>query len=357
MTEPEPIRRLIEAGYKVSFLRRVQKRFADRALVEPSIDLSRFRVSVGFDTIKLRCIFPDRTPRRHLQVRLKREIGAIDPYVDADPHAPQCEKVQTCIVTLQRPTIVMLQQLRHIVVSEPELVEVHVAADFRPRGDLDRTEWVRQCVTIRNVLYRHAVIKPSVENWTNNPRWASAPDRPATCARSRFSVHDESRDFTIGPQDTLYLGHRCGPIEARIYVKVSDRISSPHQVTLPTKKIACRYEVVLGRVALDKMGIVSVGDLQSFPFHLLGPQFNFRLLTLRKASGSALNQKVTKRVHAGLADRLLVGGLSLCIDDHLLNQHWLPDRTIAYHVLNKRMNRALTHLTLRVRRGEGAASV
>lgn len=292
-------------------IQKKQRRFQGRVALQPDIDLSRFRSSAVIDWIEVEITTLRPTQVRYLQEAIEKS-GFRTPFVEALDGNRLTHTAMKWRIRLQeaepRKLLSALDELnkKFSTADTPmrsKVAGLEISIDFfqeDPSAE-DRAKLV-------GVLRRAIFPKPA--------RSLSEGETPRTVGGSRSpsflftkigeepsdeDAFDGRRHFG-GPVDhTFYVGRRKGPWMVRVQEKWSDQRNGTTYAKLDELKRRARVEVTLERMELQRMGIVTVGDLAGFPLaSLQGEFFQFFHPTFTGALGEAAPMKQV--VAKGLED-------------------------------------------------------
>lgn len=259
-----------------------QRRLRGRALVAPSLDLSKVVMRAVVDRVALEVRVPRPTQFRHLQkliadnIHYMAFVKAVDPLEGGS--ARQFE------VTLQDPDrgrllgLVAAIQNKHEGDCTVTATMVEVALDARPRpgSGLSLEELVQH-------VRQHFLPSPEIiSKFGGRPRQAYSR-RAGTV---RILGHKGGYEPAIDGRGTIYFGQDGAPVTWRLYRKVQDSVRDGVGRPLPPCEQAVRLEVTLRGAALTQLGLTSVESLVAFRFQRLKRCFRFFLPTLPRSDGA-----------------------------------------------------------------------
>lgn len=321
-----------------------QKRLKEKVVLNPTIDLSRYRFSANIDTVVIRIELGRNTKPGTLKAKLGPVIGP-KPFVGAlDKKA--IESGGGCAawdVTIQDPTRPMLERLCEALREEygldstPMLVQVDVAVDASLSGlsgvsdaDVDVVNSADARKPIYETLKRH--LRPDADVLPDDARWwgwlSSADDDSARQEKRRqlgLLLKSMSDGLTMPspPTETMWLGEKSAPACWVIYDKIRDQ-SEP----LPTSKHRIRLEVKAKLEGLQRIGVhdlQTVDDLWRFDWgRIRKGLFGFELPVIHESEQDAAGSLWDRYAMYGIFD---------------------VETTKAYSELNDRVRKALHGLT------------
>lgn len=320
-----------------------QKRLKEKVVLNPTIDLSRYRFSANIDTVVIRIELGRNTKPGTLKAKLGPIIGP-KPFVGAlDKKA--IESGGGCAawdVTIQDPTRPMLERLcealreEYGLESTPMLVQVDVAVDASLSGlsgASDADMGVANSVDARKPIYetlkRH--LRPGADVLPGGARWwgrLSSGDDAAQREKRRqlgllLKSMSEGSTMPSLPTETMWLGEKSAAVCWVIYDKVRDQSES-----LPTGKHRIRLEVKAKLEGLQRIGVhdlQTVDDLWRFDWGRIRKDFfGFELPVIPESEQDAAGSLWDRYAMYGIFD---------------------VETTKAYSELNDRLRKALYGLS------------
>lgn len=364
-----------------------QRRFRDRVVLRPDIDLDAFTTRAVIDWLDIRVKTIHATQPGWVFRRVYEATGT-------RCFAKQLDHGHTFRIRFQEPGLDVVRTAieaigNHMGIDGDVLVDgIEVSLDFTPR--LPGGDNLRR--TLLAVLTHHFMPNRDVVHvrLRDRPRFVWGEGKEATgffFPRSEnrlhkkwlFMLNDGDRPACAG--STVYYGRQDGPSTWRIMDKVLDRQNRAAGTfkQLCDREKRVRIEVTLQGTALEEIGLLTFTDVESFNFGKLTRYFRFLLPTFRDVDGlcpSAGNsvirqvtqERITKFLNTGmvgleameadwskwraerraeLRDKPAPNGKRL---QPPRSGNGLMQNFLAYEELNKRVEMALRKLTERERR-------
>lgn len=402
LTPLDPARPSRELSFIESKVDSKQKRFQDRRVLTPDIDIKRYRFKAVIDYVIIR-VFTRRTQHQWIQKEL-RTVLECDCWIN--PINPGVGKeAEEFDITIQEPrSSKIVAKAIHAVGEKrgerrtPQIREIEFSLDVFSR---DSTEEEAREVMV-GLLQR--TYFAATERWTKDldmPRTTASitghndgesttnylPPEVGEDRDSSLTVRPEPEEFRSPFLDgTMYLGEKDTSGMIRIQNKVKDKQYPEKETfdTLSAEQKRARVEVTLASHDLELLGLRTVRDLAKFNYTKLQKKyFQFKLPTfagVNMEKSSAIRAVVDLNERKRAAVFLKSGLLALLRSDEAWDKHAASVRPemkrvfrqhgwrivqnrvglgttttmIAYEALNKQVALAFRHLGERERRAWGA---
>lgn len=287
--------------HTLDFVERVllhtQKRFENRSVLEPDIDLRRFRCKAVIDWADLQVETGRPTQWIWIQHYVEKALGQklfVAPETVIDDGART-----KFVIRIQQPqlrdfeAIVSAIDKRWGLESLPIIVGLEVSVDFYPR-----TPSPQDLALMFGILVRcHLPSRDVITRPEDRPRFAIGRGRGSAQHVLAFSKKRPERNndlLIINEKDrpapfdgTYYVGEEGSACSWRTMIKVIDaqNRATGTQRELPEEEQRVRIEVTLDRVSLAELGISEIKDLVAFKFQQLqGAFFSFYAPTFQVES-------------------------------------------------------------------------
>jgi hypothetical protein len=283
--------RFFEVDYDLFALANKQRRLIDRFVLRPAIELTSYTCRAVIDWLDLEIEVG--TPTQHQWVgRIAGRITGRRPFVEA--LNPGLGKAATEFrIRLQEPELASIRKLLAEIgeskggVESAVLAGIEVSLDFYAKDEQELSRAKLYAVIARHLTFD--ILKMS--NNARRPRSYGATGRTLSLVktfdrnRTRMlqELEEAASDHPPALHSTFYIGEKDDPdIMLRLQHKVTDN-RNPQAGTfdaLDKEEKRVRLEVTLGGLAMQKFGLRTLNDLESFKFTLLQDNcFRFRLPT------------------------------------------------------------------------------
>lgn len=284
------------AAYHLSYVEqqvaKKQKRFQNRAFLQPQIDLKAYTSRAVVDWVDIRFQTVGYTQwkwiKHHIDKAIGQKIYASKGQLDDDG------KYRDFRVRIQEPVTKDLLLAEETVrakwdLRQPaEIVGLEVSVDFKPRKPSEEALALMFGVLVRSHLPSRNIIDEPLDR----PRFAWAKGDDGTNYvlgydqrqpdRSDAFLLDPGKDTPAAIDATYYAGAKGSRCSWRTMVKLLDKqnIATGTREVLPEEERRVRIEVTVDEGELDEMGIRTIEDLASFNFQRFhGRYFKFVLPT------------------------------------------------------------------------------
>lgn len=295
-------RRALSLEYRVRPLEMPQRRFRNRYVMVPDIDLSSYRFQAVFDWIEFEVHFAQRTQAQHVQKVLRRFHERDSWIVPKDTGAGAT--FSSCTIKVQAPKSRATITAMHAALidaygeaARSRVTGIEVSVDIYPRkpselarakmlGVLQRSIWTDRDILAQANSYPRFVWgrgRKSQQKMLPVLRGLDAGNGAAKTSGDHYSPWEQHElHHTPGLDTTMYLGAKTDDVMIRIMDKVVDE-QRPDQTKrdLDEKEKRVRIEVTLQGKALEEFGLSDVPTLDGFKVTTLqGDFFTFRLPTV-----------------------------------------------------------------------------
>ncbi|PBB39610.1 hypothetical protein [Mesorhizobium sp. WSM3868] len=269
-----------------------QKRFQNRVVLQPQIDLRSYTCRAVVDWADIRFRTVRHTQWRWIKHHIDKAIGE-RVYVEKKK-LDDDGKYREFRVRIQEPVTKDLLRAEEAVkarwdLQQPaEIVGIEVSVDFTPRKPSDEARALMFGVLVRSHLPSRDVIDKPLDRprfaWKKGRTGTSyvLGDDPRRPDRSDAFLLDPAKDRPATIDSTYYAGAEGTRSSWRTMVKLLDKqnIATGTREVLPEEKKRVRIEVTIDKDELDEMGIRGIEDLADFKFQRFqGRYFKFRVPT------------------------------------------------------------------------------
>lgn len=274
-----------------------QKRFQNRVLLQPQIDLKAYTCRAVIDWVDIRFQTVEHTQWRWIKHYVDRAIGE-KIYVEKKK-LDDDGKYREFRVRIQEPATKDLLLAENAVrakwdLRQPaEIVGLEVSIDFTPRKPSKEALALMFGVLVRSHLPSRNVIDEPLDR----PRFAWGKSKKTTAYVLGYNRRhpDRSDEFLLDPakdrpattDSTYYAGAEGSRSSWRTMIKLLDKqnIATGTREVLPDDRQRVRIEVTVDQGELEGMGIRTIQDLASFKFQRFqGRYFRFALPTFPDTS-------------------------------------------------------------------------
>ncbi|MDX8526992.1 hypothetical protein RFM68_21045 [Mesorhizobium sp. MSK_1335] len=269
-----------------------QKRFHNRVVLQPQIDLTSYTCRAVVDWADIRFRTVGHTQWKWIKHHIDKAIGERT-WVEKGK-LDDDGKHREFVVRIQEPVTRDLLLAEDVVRAkwdlqeQAEIVGLEVSVDFKPRKPSEEALALMFGVLVRSHLPSRNIIDEPLDR----PRFAWGRGNDASSYvlgydqrhpdRSDTFLLDPSKDRPATIDSTYYAGAEASRCSWRTMVKVLDKqnIATGTRKVLPEKEQRVRLEVTVDESELRDMGIRTIKDLAGHKFQRFqGRYFNFGVPT------------------------------------------------------------------------------
>lgn len=299
-----------------------QRRFDNRTVLRPLVDLSDYSCRATIDWAELRVETTQGTQWKWILHHIER---AIDQRCFTTRGEPGDDgKYREFIVRVQEPTLSMLTSAAEAVrdrwglAQEVQIVGLEISIDIRPRIYSEQALARMFGVVVRSHLPSRDVFSTEPDR----PRfaWGSGEDKTRHVLAYRRSAPERSDELLLNTEldspatidSTYYVGALGSGSAWRTMIKLVDKQNrtSGTKLTLPEDERRVRIEVTLAEHELGQIGIASLEDLRKFRFQTFqGKYFSFFLPSFASSQATGVGKLAGTLLQDRRRERFLNAGV------------------------------------------------
>jgi len=283
---------VVSLAYTEQRIEKKQKRFENRVLLQPHIDLKAYTCRAVVDWVDIRFRTVRYTQWKWIKHHIDKAMGQ-KTYVSKGT-LDDDGKYRDFVVRIQEPVTRELLLTEKAVkamwdLRQPaEVVGLEVSVDFKPRKPSEEALARMFGVLVRS----HLPSRDIIDDPFDRPRFAWDRGDDATAyvlgydkrhpERTDAFLLDPAKDKPAAIDSTYYAGAEGSRCAWRTMIKLLDKqnIGTGTREVLPEDKKRVRIEVTIDEHELDEMGIRTIEDLAGFRFQRFhGRYFKFVLPT------------------------------------------------------------------------------
>ncbi|MCR6637108.1 hypothetical protein [Devosia sp.] len=265
-------KRLLQLEFIESPVNSSQRRFTDRHLLKPVLDLADYRCEAVIDWVELEFHLGRKTQFRHLKKEIDRVCGRTS-YVEP-VEAGSGGVSDVFRVIFQDPHIVDLVRVTDAIgvefglISEPRTVGLEVSVDFYSKRASEIEGLAMVAVLARHLFPNKDIIERSADHprfaWGKGKAHSSKVWGRSFEGKRRWAILEVEADRTIPVDATFYLGEEGSPAMWRVMNKLLDRQNptTGTRTVLPVEGRRARVEVTLRGEELQRTGTDTLAGLK-----------------------------------------------------------------------------------------------